>query len=259
MKKIKLLEKMLAGMNATKALLTKKGYNFENKAQLFIKPEDSKAVALVVACDLEKSKKLSLHFTQNNEKLGIVPSIALSPWLTCNNKACFECGTCYGLKQKYLSFFKFVYMIENTLLLMNHPEEFKKQVNAYIALTGCNYFRWFENGDFPSNESVKIFDEIAKKNKSVKFLCMTKQYERVNDYLKETNGKYSKNLVLRFSKFTIDGIDTVPNPYNVPTTDVIEQKEDLHNGAVLCPGFSSNCGACLKCWMCKKEINFVKH
>lgn len=246
-------------MSATKAFLSKKGYNFSEQKQLFIKPQDAKAFALVVAFDVKRKNKLSIHFTINNEKLGVVPSIALSPWLTCNNKACFECGTCYGLKQKYLSFFKFVYMIENTVLLTERPEDFKKQINAYIALNGSRFFRWFENGDFPSNEAVKIFDEIARKNKGTKFLCMTKQYDRVNGYLKTTNGKYSKNLILRFSKFSINNLTEIENPYEIPTTDVINTKNDLHKGAVLCPGFASNCGACLKCWMCRKEINFVKH
>lgn len=257
--KMNKLQNLIDSLTTTKKFLIRKGYTFEDKKQLFIKPEHAAPLAMLISYDLGKRDTLQLHFTKGNKKLDAVPSVALSPWLTCNNKACYLCGSCYGLKQKYLSFFKFVYMVENTVLLNDRPEEFKKQVNAYLTLTGARFFRWFENGDFPSNESVKLFDDIARGNPRTDFLCMTKQYARVNAYLESNGGKYSENLKLRLSKFEIDGLTEIPNPFSLPTTDVINKAEELHAGATLCPGFSSDCAHCLKCWKCNREVDFIKH
>lgn len=243
-----------------RTFLLKKGYSFdETTKQMFLKADLAGNVATLMYFDVLKQEQLTLHITKGNHKLGKIPSVAVSPWITCQGKLCHDRGTCYGLHGRFLSFIKFYYMVENTVLLQKHPEEFKAQIKAYFGKhPDVSIFRWFENGDFPDVESVALFDEIAKENKKTAFICMTKQYDKVNKYLEVTGGKYSKNLKLRFSKFEIDGLTMCDNPYDLPLTDVINSKEELHEGAFLCPGTSVGCSKCKACAYTNKEINFEK-
>lgn len=257
------IEARMASLHLARKYLEKKGYQYQGKAHLLIKKSDTIALATLLYLDFEKvnPKLLKVNFSLKNGKLTqAIPAIALSPWITCNDQICFKCGACYGLKMHYIDLNKFIDMVENTYILNNHPEFFKAQINAFLTLYPVKYFRWFENGDFPSVESVKIFDEIARENKRVHFLGMSKQYKKVNEYLTTIDDhKFSKNLMLKFSKFEIAGLGEIENPYNLPITDVINKKEELHEGAILCPGMGQGCINCLKCWHRKEEIDFLKH
>ena len=253
------LKKRLNAYPRLKAALEKARYNLEEK-QLIIRGKDAERFAIVALYDLINSASVQIHITRNNAKLGNIPSLAVAPWLTCNNKECYRSGACYGLKFRYLSIFKFLDMIENTYLLGSRPEEFKKQINAFFALNKiATFFRWFENGDFPSERSVSVFNEIARENPNVKFLCMSKQYERVNNFLAKNGGKCEENLIIRFSKFSYSGLIEIENPFNLPLTDCIGSEEERKEGAFLCPGAKYGCAACLGCWYAKQEIDFLKH
>lgn len=92
------LEKIIDSLTTTKAFLIRRNYDFQGKAQLFIKPEHAAPLAMLIAYDLGKKDRLELHFTKGNKKLDTVSSVALSPWLTCRNRTCYLCGSCYGLK-----------------------------------------------------------------------------------------------------------------------------------------------------------------
>lgn len=243
-----------------KQALIKGGYSL-NGRQVIVRGADAERLALCALYDLTGSKRdISIHITGRNSKLSSIPSIAFSPWLTCNCEKCYKSGACYGLRFHYLSIFKFLDMVENTYLLMNKEDDFKKQLKAYFALNKqVTYFRWFENGDFCGAKSVRLIAEIASENPEISFLCMTKKFSLVNDYLNATKGNYPSNLKLRFSKFAYSGLNEIENPYNIPLTDCVATKEEKTRGAVLCPGTKTGCGACLLCWKTNREIDFLKH
>lgn len=257
------LNEILSRMPLTRKALDKRGYTLATP-NFWLKKVDQTFIETMISLDVMKNIKennhISLNFTNGNDKLHGIGSIALSPWKTCKNKKCFKSRKCYGTHAHFVSFNKFVYQIENTLYLMEKPKEFEKQINAYLALNKTmNYFRWHENGDFPNAESVAVFDRIARKNKKVHFLAMTKQYQFVNEYLKTTNGVLSKNFMIRMSKFELDGITKIENPYNLPTTDVIKKGQKLEPGQFLCPGVKKGCASCLACWHTPLCVVFEYH
>jgi len=246
-----------------KKALINRGYNL-NQNQLILKSSDARIAALYAFYDLQKTNATpNLHITASNSKLSVIPSLAVSPWLTCTNAPCFQSGACYGLKFHFLSILKFLNMIENTYLLNEKSDQFKKQLNAFFALNPLiTFFRWFENGDFQSVENVKLFDEIARGNPNINFLAMTKKTALVNKYLDSTKGHKSDNLTIRFSKFTYNNFTEIENPYNLPLTDCIPNKKSLNRNAVFCLNSidkKRGCASCLQCWRQKKEIDFIKH
>ena len=87
--------------------------------------------------------------------------------------------------------------------------------------------------------------KTAIDNKNVSFLCFTKQYEIVNEWIKE-NGKIPGNLHILFSEWT--NLKAI-NPYNLPTTNVYEKEEEIQDNWKLCGGNCLNC-ACrgIGCW-----------
>ena len=257
------LQTRLNQFPSLKKALINRGYNL-NQTQLILKSGDARGAALCAFFDLKKANSMpSLHITVGNSKLSLIPSLAVSPWLTCLNAPCFQSGACYGLKFHFLSIFKFLDMIENTFLLNEKPDQFKKQLNAFFALNPLiTYFRWFENGDFQSVENVKLFDKIAYENPNIKFLAMTKKAVLVNQYLDSTKGKKSDNSMIRFSKFTYNGFTKIENPYNLPLTDCVPNKKSLNQNAIFCLNSldkKRGCASCLQCWRQKKEIDFIKH
>lgn len=257
------LQERLSNYPLLKRGLAKNGYDL-NKKQLILKAGDARGVALLAFYDLKNMDATpNIHITAGNSKLSIIPSLAVSPWLTCLKAPCFQSGACYGLKFHFLSLFKFLDMIENTFLMNEKPDLFKKQINAFFTLNQTTtYFRWFENGDFQSVENVKLFDEIARDNPNVNFLAMTKKTALVNEFLKNTGGKKSDNFMIRFSKFSYTGLTKIENPFNLPLTDCVPNKKSLNENAIFCTNSldkKRGCASCLFCWKQTKEIDFIKH
>ena len=255
------LEKTINTLRRTKADIVRLyGEDAIKGKQLFIKREDAHTFARDMFLDLDENGEIpgEIHITTGNQKLNAIPSIAFNPFLTCSGEKCL--AFCYGTNQKFLSFFKFFYEIENTFFMMKYPDIFAKRFNAYISLYQPRYFRFFENGDFVNVANVALFNEIAKNNPGTSFLCMTKKSVMVNTYLKSTGGKYAKNLVLRFSDVDIENVKiNLENPYGVPLTCVVDKGVKSGRDSVLCPGTATGCIKCLKCWKCAKKVLFELH
>lgn len=255
------LEKTINTLGRTKADIVRLyGPEAIKGKQLIIKREDAHTFARDMFLDLDDRGEIpsEIHITTANQKLSVIPSIAFNPFLTCSDEKCLS--FCYGTNNRFLSFFKFFYEVENTFFMMKYPDIFAKRFKAYIALYQPRYFRFFENGDFVNVANVALFNEIAKNNPETSFLCMTKKSVMVNAFLKTIGGKYAKNLVLRFSD--VDLKDTkinLENPYDVPFTCVVDKGTKGDRNSVLCPGTATGCIKCLKCWKCSKKILFELH
>lgn len=259
------LETLLDKLPKTRAFLTKHGYNTHG-TQLFIrgarqeniKKSDRAVLAECITRDLVTWNKCDLHleFTKNNGKLRAISSIAFSPFLTCIDMPCSKNGTCYGMFGKYRSFFKFFYQIENTVLYGLDKKSFIKQFNGYLDLSCQNIFRFFENGDFVDAEMVKVFADICKKHKRIKFLAMTKKADFVNKYL--DNNQLPKNWTIRLSEDSYDKKPLFDNPHHLPLTDIVKSKKEAKPGWVVCPGTKVGCDICKLCWG-SKNIAFVYH
>lgn len=260
-KKIYKLEKIVNKLPLTKDLFIKKyGEKALKQTQYFIERKDAIEFSKKIFIDLDTWKKedFEINFTDKNKKLDGIPSIAFSPFVTCLSEKCLK--ICYGTNQKFLSFIKFFYQIENTFLYLKYPDIFIKKFNAFLNLYQPRYFRFFENGDLINLKNMIDFNNLAADHPETKFLLMTKKINIANEFLKSTGGKYAKNLMLRFSNSNVKSCQiSLNNPFSIPETEIVEKDSRVGENSTRCPGSKYGCLRCLKCWMSRKNIEFEIH
>lgn len=102
--------------------------------------------------------------------------------------------------------------------------------------------------------------DVARSCRSTRFLCFTKRFEIVNDYINK-NGALPKNLTVVFSNW---GSFICDNPHNLPTSwvELKTGAEYIPENATRCSGF---CGECVNtkasCWRMKagQAVVFRQH
>jgi hypothetical protein len=190
-----------------------------------------------------------------NSKLGIaIPSINLPAITTCRSNAPCKKG-CYALKGS----FQFPNPKESAIKnLNNYKANPKLYFDTIVVQTSiCKFVRWHSSGDIVDMQYFEGIINVAKRNKSTNYLCFTKKYEIINDYLSQGK-KIPKNLNVVFSNWDNFVCD---NPYNLPTTWVYSNKFNLSlipEIAIPCVG---KCYECQACWQLKKgqSVYFKKH
>lgn len=165
------------------------------------------------------------HFSEGNKKIGMTLNFNLLPLVTCNCKA--ECATtrkCYAVRtmRRYPSCKQA--WGENTDLLMN-KHEYKLFIDAFceaIDTINCRFVRIHSSGDIFSVEYLDALCKVAKKNRSVKFMTYTKQFDILKNTLKSilslatskficrigTNFKQMQNLQANFRLHIITTLST---------------------------------------------------
>lgn len=199
-----------------------------------------------------------MKITNGNSKLGIsIPSINLPVGFTCRTDApCFR--QCYARHGHFLyKNIQSCYM-ENFKEYMEQPKQYFDDIIKQIKqpLIIYKYVRWHSSGDIVDADYLKGMVRVAKECKQVNFLCFTKKYELVNDYVRE-NGELPKNLHIVFSGW--DESWKFDNPYNFPVAWVRfkNDKRDFSKSKQ-CTG---KCYECVGCWKLKKgqSVVFDKH
>lgn len=193
--------------------------------------------------------------TTGNSKLGSIQSINLPPAITCRpNTPCIK--KCYARKGHFMyERVKNCYE-ENLRMFLEEPEQTEIDILSQVPAYGM--VRYHSSGDIVNMDYFDMMIRIAKKCKNIKFLCFTKKYELINEYLDNGN-KIPKNLKIVFSGWV--GLE-MDNPYNLPTAYVEFKKGDADNrikkNAFLCGG---NCVNCSMCWLLKKgqQVLFHEH
>lgn len=196
-----------------------------------------------------------------NSKLGAkIPALNLPALKTCRADAPCRKG-CYALKGNWL-YANVKNSLENNLNdFLNDSNKFFNDIVNFLNndLTTYKYFRWFASGDIVNENFLTGMVEVAKKCKNTKFLCFTKKFEIVNNYLKQGN-KLPNNLKIVFSAWTKDF--KVENPYNLPMAYIFfkkaENNADIPEIAIPCKG---GCENCLACWGLRKgqSVYFNQH
>lgn len=196
-----------------------------------------------------------------NSKLGDkIPSLNLPPIKTCRADAPCKKG-CYALKGNWI-FLNVKNSLQNNLDdFLNDKEKFFNDIINYLknGLTTYKYFRWFSSGDIVNDDFLKGMVNVAKQCKNTKFLCFTKKFEIVNNYL-NNGGVIPNNLKIVFSAWNKDF--KVDNPYNLPMTYVFFKKAEnnakIPSLAIPCKG---KCDECLACWGLKngQSVFFNQH
>ena len=203
-----------------------------------------------------KIKKI--HISTTNSKLGAtIPSINLPPITTCRKNApCYK--QCYATKGNFRYNNVLKSLTNNYMVYLENPESYFNQIKGMLIAIPYKHFRFHSSGDIVDMQYFKMMCKLAKEIKTTQFLCFTKKYEIVNEYLSK-GLKIPKNLTIVFSNW---GLWQCENPFNLPTTWVKFKEETLNKtipeNAVLCSGHCENCFAC---WNLKKgqSIYFNKH
>lgn len=190
----------------------------------------------------------------NNSKLGCnIPSINLPAILTCRENAPCKKG-CYACKGNFLFDSVKKSVNNNYSAFCENSELYFDEIRVRTNL--ARYVRWHSSGDIPNTKYLEGMCKVARKNSGTRYLCFTKKFEIVNDFI-SSGHRIPKNLSIVFSNW---GNWKCENPYNLPTAEVIfpNMENDIPETAVECSG---SCAECQFCWHMKKgqTVAFPKH
>ena len=199
--------------------------------------------------------KQYVKVSNTNSKLGgQIYSINLPAVVTCRPDApCFK--GCYARKGNW-TFSNVKNSLESNLeAYKSNPDLFFESVAIQTALV--RFCRWHSSGDIVDMQYFEGMCKVARKNKETHYLCFTKKYEIINEFLSKGK-RIPKNLSIVFSAWD----NWIPeNPYELPMTYVYGEKfnnEIIPKDAIPCGGKCENCQAC---WTLKKgqHVYFLKH
>lgn len=193
--------------------------------------------------------------SNTNSKLGgQIYSINLPPVVTCRADApCFK--GCYACKGNWLFPNVKNSLQQNLEAYKNNHTLFFESVAAQTALV--RFCRWHSSGDIVDMQYFEGMCKVARKNKDTHYLCFTKKYEIINEFLSKGK-RIPKNLSIVFSAWS----NWIPeNPYDLPMTYVYGKEfnnELIPKDAIPCGG---KCETCQACWTLKKgqHVYFLKH
>lgn len=190
-----------------------------------------------------------ITISTKNSKLGqMIPTINLPAITTCRANAPCRKG-CYACKGRFRFSTVQKSLEKNYNIYKNNPQNYFNQIQVYLTALPYKYFRYHSSGDIVDTQYLLGMIETANKCKKTKFLCFTKKFEIVNEYL-ANGGIIPKNLNIVFSAW---GIFIPDNPYNLPMTYVNFSKNGLDktipNKAKQCNG---QCATCQMCWKLKR-------
>lgn len=190
-----------------------------------------------------------------NSKLGISIASVNMPLSTC----AFKCPGCYANKHHFAMASIKLSLERNLIAYKDNPEEYFRVIHNKLEMIPYKFFRWHSSGDIVDTQYLDLMFKLARKHKGTQFLCFTKKYGIVNEYL--VNHKKPSNLVLVLSAW---GTMLPDNPHNLPMAFVkgIGGDELIPENANECHG---NCGECVNtsehCWRMQKgeAVVFKKH
>lgn len=196
------------------------------------------------------------HISTGVSKLGVnIPSFSLPAVLTCRADApCVK--SCYACKGRWM-FGHNQELLQGNLLLWNaNPKQVEEDIvhTAYFS----KFFRWFSSGDIVNTAFFAMMINVANRLPGTRFLCFTKKYELVNQWVNE-HGELPANLNVVFSSW---GPEFQPeNPHHLPVSYVRFKKRDSGEIPVTAFQCSGYCGTCaqgsLSCWTLAKGQSVV--
>lgn len=187
--------------------------------------------------------------------MGRIPSVSLPPVVTCPHDApCFKdcyarrmCARYPNVQTAYETNFE---------IYRNNPKLYMDSVRQAAAVS--RFFRWHVGGDIVDKAYFYDMVQIAKELRQTQFLCFTKQYAIVNNYI-AAHGSLPANLHIIMSAW--DG-KVLENPFSIPVCRVVPKDGTPEETWVVCPG---NCTECAihdgGCWAlkCGDTLAIYKH
>ena len=188
------------------------------------------------------TNEMRLSISHGNIKMGHISSVSVPPILTCPHDApCFK--ECYARRMlNYRPTCKGAYE--------NNFEIYKADFDFYMnsvkeAARNQRFFRWHVSGDIVDRPYFDGMVQIALELRTTQFLCFTKKYAIVNEWL-AAHGELPGNLHIIFSAWKDYPME---NPFSIPVCQVIEKNETPEESWVLCGGNCTECAnVCGGCW-----------
>ena len=194
-------------------------------------------------------ENLVVKISNGNSKMGEIKSVSLPPVTTCRPDApCIK--SCYA--RRLLRYPNVRNAYENNLQLYRENPSLYFDSIVKVAETQ-RFFRWHVSGDIPDIDYFRYMCGVARTCENTKFLCFTKKYEIVNEFIKQ-GGLVPDNLIIIFSVW--QGLKLV-NPYDFPVALVVPREHKGLYGDDECNG---NCLYCavnnLRCWSFSPGWNY---
>lgn len=196
---------------------------------------------------------MPVHITNGISKLGDrIPAVNLPPIQTCREDAPCK-KLCYATHGRFV-FRNVKDCLQRNLDLWNaDPDRFFTEIDLYLKDIPYRFFRWFSSGDIPDEDFLRRMCRLARTHRETSFLCFTKKYELVNNYIAEKH-IIPSNLRIVFSRW---GDFPCPNPDNFPESWVkFKSDETPSNIPTHARECSGHCGDCVRtdasCWKLKK-------
>ena len=133
---------------------------------------------------------LHVRFSYGNRKTGAnVPSVSLIPVADCGN--CKMCAKgCYDIRNVCCYRESQLQRANNSSIYHRDPERFFGDVQAAVRFH--RFFRYFVGGDIPDMTFLEEMVRIANVTPTCEFLCFTKMYDIVNQYI-DGHGVFCSN------------------------------------------------------------------
>lgn len=189
---------------------------------------------------------LKLHVSKGNVKMGTIPSISLTPIVTCPKGAgCF--AKCYAKRLENFRKGMRDNDAENLELYRSNPAEFWAQAEKAIAAS--RFFRWHVSGDIPEPAYFEKIVKLFRKYPGTEGFIFTKQYKFVNEVvakLRKQHRGIPANLHVWFSEWLNFPMDN-PNNFSVAYVRFKPRKKG-EPPKTNAPATAHQCtGGCLSC------------
>ncbi len=199
---------------------------------------------------------MDLITTSNTKLGGSIAQLNMPKGISCRSDA--PCSkTCYCNKGKIAMPNVVRGHLTRYEMYLANPTAFFQRLSSELYMIPFKYFRWHSAGDIVDEQYLDLMCKLARQHKSTHFLCFTKKYELVNEYL--NHHKKPSNLVLCLSNW---GDWRVENPHNLPESfvDFGKGNDNIPEFAYECPGHCSECPG-THCFHMRKgdSVMFHKH
>ena len=196
--------------------------------------------------------------TVSNTKLGgHIAQLNFPPGATCRPDAPCK-KDCYA-RRHHFQMQPILHSMQDKLdFYMRNPEGFFKCLDYELTMIPYRFMRYFSSGDIVDDVFFFGMVKLAKQHPGTKFLCFTKKYELVNDYL-YSGKKIPCNLIVVFSNW---GEWICKNPFNLPMAWVMLRDAYIPDNARHCKGFCPECITTSEdCWnmAAGDNVKFRKH
>lgn len=194
-----------------------------------------------------------------NSKLGYnVGCVNLPAGITCRTDAPCKVG-CYAQKGRFIFQNVKDCAMANYEKYLDTPDEYFDNIRMQLKLIPYSFFRWHSSGDIVDMGYLIGMIKLAKEIQRTRFLCFTKKYELVNQWI-SSNGNLPNNLIIVFSAWG----EWIPhNPYNLPMSYVrFKEDDELPKDGIECNNYCGDCCSQEKgCWFLThgESVIFNKH